>query len=154
MRMIPNLKMARDADVEPEEEFRQLIMPGEYNAQCIGFKEFRQFGKGKKLVLMWDFTLSGRSGIVLPQYLNMQHKTFKEYSFFYVAWVIANNYRRPRRRTRQYMTPNVFKNIIGKVLVETVIPTFENQTPMNEVFHYSKVKRLLSLSLPNNSVLR
>lgn len=141
--------MGPENDMAPE-SFRPLIPPGEYEAQCIGFKEFRQFGGLKKIALNWDFTISGKEGVQLPQYFNMEHKTFKENSFYYEAWVLANNCVRPRRRTRSYMPPEVFVNIIGTVIVSTVIPKFENGKPKPEVLHYSKVQRLLSLSVPNN----
>jgi hypothetical protein len=143
----PNAELKSDTT---EESFRPLIQPGEYLAQCIAFKEFKQFGGLKKLALTWDLTLSGMEGVRLAQYFNMEHQTFKENSFYYENWVVANNCTRPRRRNRAYMPPTMFTNIVGAVLVVTVSPKFENGKPKPEVFHYSKVQRLLSLSVPNN----
>lgn len=128
------------------EEFRSFILPGEYEAQCITSKEFRQYGGIKKLALTWELTLSGTNEVRIPQFFNMDHKVFKENSFYYEAWVIANNCRRPQRRTRAHMSPKIFLGIIGKVIVVTVKPKFENGDLKPEVFHYSKVQRLLSLS--------
>lgn len=140
-------KAKSDLEVDDvEKEFRALILPGEYEAQCSGSKEFRQYGGLKKLALTWELSLSGMPEVHLPQFFNMDHRVFKEHSFYYEAWVIANNCRRPQRRTRAHMSPKIFLGIIGKVIVVTVKPKFENGDLKPEVFHYSKVQRLLSLS--------
>lgn len=148
-----SIALKRQDELEFEQdkpEFKPLIKEGEYEAQCIGIKEFRQYGGTKRLALSWKVFVKGLDGVVLPQFFNMDYKIFKETSFYYQNWVLANNCQRPLRRNRQYMSPKVFKNIIGRVIVCTVIPKFSNGASKPEVFHYSKVQQLLSLSVVNN----
>jgi len=127
-----------------------LIEQGEYEAQCIAYKEFRQFGGKQKLCLEWDFSISGGQGIILPQYFNMEHKTFKDNTKYHTDWVIANNLIRPARPTRAYMSPKIFINVIGIVSVKTCKPKFGNGKEKPDVFHYSVVECLYSLSMPNS----
>ncbi len=128
-----------------------LIKAGEYKAQCIRVKEFKQFGGLPKLVLEWDFTLSGKEGLVLPQYFNLAHKKFKIHTHYYGCWTIINNCRRPLRPTRAYMTPKIFLNAVALVLVGTSIPKFPDGTDKPEVFHYSVVRYVKKLLLQNNN---
>lgn len=116
-----------------------LIKAGEYKAQCIRVKEFKQFGGLPKLALEWDFTLSGKEGLVLPQYFNLAHNTFKTTTKYYRCWTIINNGRRPVRPKKNYMSPKIFLNAIALVLVDTSIPKFPDGTDMPEVFHSSVV---------------
>ena len=116
-------------------------------------EEFKQYGGIKKLALTWDFSLAGMERIRVPQYFNMDHKVFKENCFYYEAWVIANNCKRPQRKTREHMSPKIFQNVVGKVIVVTVKPKFENNEFKPEVFHYSKVQRLLALSFLNRGTI-
>ncbi|MFH1328982.1 MAG: hypothetical protein ABIH76_09130 [Candidatus Bathyarchaeota archaeon] len=127
-----------------------IITPGEYEAQCIKYREFYQF-RGPKLCLEWDFTLSGKQGLILPQYFNMAHKSFKDSTYYYKCWVIANNLQKPRRRTRKTMSPKIFLNITATVFVVTVIPKYPNtNTPMPAIFHYPKVEFIKELTTTNN----
>jgi len=138
------------ANVSQDEGECTLIEAGEYEAQCIKYKEFRQFGGLPKLCLGWDFTLSGKEGLRLPQFINMAYNKFKMTTFYYRNWVIANNNMKPLRPTRQYMLPKIFLNITAIVVVETVEPLFPDGAKMPEPFHYSKVSFIKRLTTINN----
>ena len=140
----------RGFDEAPEESFQPLIEPNEYEAHCIKYKEFRQHGSRPKICLEWNFFLSGMEDIVLPQYFNMAHKKFKEYAYYYWNWVIANNGNKPLRRTRQYMSPKIFVDVIAIVRVDTVIAKFPDKTEKPPQFNYSKVSFIKRLTHSNS----
>ena len=126
-----------------------IIKPGEYQAQCIKYKEFVQYGNRPKLCLEWEFTLSGKEGIVLAQFFEMKNK-FKSTDIYSRNWCIANNMKKPRRYTRQYMTPKMFLYITAIVLVRYAQPKFPDGTLMPDELRYPKVSYIKKLTTKNN----
>jgi hypothetical protein len=126
------------------------IEEGTYEAQCVGYKKFKQSGKINKLVLEWDFTLSGMEGVVLPQFYNLNYKTFKNPTKYCTAWVLANKNRFPVRRKLGYMSPKIFMNIVGKVTVIHSKPRFLNGKEKPEVFKEPVVSEIIEVSVFNN----
>lgn len=126
-----------------------LIPEGKYEAQCIKYREFRQY-REDSLCLEWSPTDASHFGVILPQFFRMKYSRYKATTKYYTAWVTANNCVHPTRPTRKYMSPRIFENVIGIVTVRTVRPKFANGEPKPECFHYSVVDELLQLSVPNN----
>jgi|GEM_PF-5835154 len=148
-----NSEVIAGADWEVEQEgFLSLIEPGEYDASCVKVKEFQQYGGLKKLCLTWNFSLSCKEGVLLPQFFNMEHKKFSETTSYYKAWFMANGYKRPSRRTRLYMPPKIFEGVMGTVMVVTVRRKFPDGTDMPTEYDYSKVSFIRKILNRNNGV--
>ena len=120
-----------------------LIPPDTYDGVCVSQKVYKQYKGLKKLCLEWEVELMNGNTVKLPQHFNLKYTSFKNTTKYYTAFVIANESRKPTRRTLNYMSPKLFLGLKAVLQIKTTIPRFDNGTDKPEVFHYSIVSEVL-----------
>lgn len=119
-----------------------LIPEGEYEAACVKHEHSRYLAKEKRLYLHYQIISGEFEATKLFQAFNYNYKSFSRASKYYVEWSLANK-ALPRRRDK--MSPRVFLNKAFKVKVVTVKPKHGDGTVKPEMFHYSKVDRIIEV---------
>lgn len=132
--------MSNKKDPVSAGEYYARIPDGTYTAQCFKHEQGYVFGESKKLYLWYRIlTESAYHGTEIFQAFNMpKNRRVGVGSKYYMAWCMANGWRKPTRNAK--MSPQIFKSKVFKIKTRTV-----ERNGMPESFNYSVVDSILSV---------
>ncbi|MGR3296152.1 MAG: hypothetical protein ACUZ8A_08005 [Candidatus Bathyanammoxibius sp.] len=130
-------------DKGPKASPRPRIPEGECEAYCFDVRKSKYLGNEKRLYVWYRITEGKYEGTELFCSYNINYKSFSTNTKYYTDWCIASG-RLPTRGDR--MSPQVFKNKVFLVKVREAKPKYDDGTYKPEIFWYSVVDRIASVS--------
>ena len=135
-------------DTDDNSEESPLIPKDTYEIKYCSHEVGYYFGKAEKLKIVWQIVMPIKyAGLKIPSYCNYAYKKFPKPSKYWSWWVVANGNRKPERTEKSRMSPQIFKDKVFEACIETVKPKFRNGKVKPDVFHYSQVTDLLSITI-------